>query len=113
MVGVGELGEKVEVLLDVGRGVAERGEDEDLLFVDDGFHGRLDEVEVDVLDGRAVDLYGLMVVEEDGRLKMARPERLFIGAHLHGRLCWPEAVESVYCTFPSACCRLPLAPSVL
>lgn len=95
VVGVGELGEEVEVLFDVGRGVAERGEDEDALFVDQRLGGGVDGVEVDALDGGAVDLDRGVVVEDDGRLEVAGPLCLFGCRHLHGRFCRAKAVESV------------------
>lgn len=92
--GVGELGEEVEGLFDVRGGVAERGEDEDALFVRHGFGGGVDGVKIDSLDCRAVDFYRCVVVEDDGRLEPARPLRLFVGRHVSGGFGGSPAVES-------------------
>jgi len=73
VVGVCELGEEVEMLLDVGGGIAERGEDEDALLVRERFGGGGDGVEVDAPDAGVVDLDRRMVVEHDGRLEVAGP----------------------------------------
>lgn len=85
MVWVGQLADEFEVLVEVVASVAERSEDENALLVEHGLGGGLDFVEVDMLDGRAVDLYGRMVVEDDGCLLVACPSRLLRSRHLHGR----------------------------
>jgi len=70
MVGVGELTEEIKVLFNVWSCVAKGSEDEDALFVVDGFGCRPDWVEVDVGDGALIDFNGFMVVEDDRSLKM-------------------------------------------
>ncbi len=81
-VGVGELGQEVEVFVDVRSRVSQRGEDEDPFPVFPSFGGRLDRVEVYVIDGGRVDLDGSVVVEEDGRLEMCAPVGLLVEGHL-------------------------------
>ena len=85
VVRVGQLADEFEVLVEVVAGVAEGSEDKDTLLVEYGLGGGCDFVEVDMLDGRAVDLYGRMVVEDDGCLLVACPSRLLRSGHLHGR----------------------------
>lgn len=79
---VGELGQEVEVFVDVRRRVSQRGEDEDPFPVLPSFGGRLDRVEVYVIDRGGIDLDGSVVVEEDGRLEMCAPVRLLVEGHL-------------------------------
>ena len=85
VVRVGQLADEFEVLVEVVAGVAEGSEDEDTLLVEDGLGCGRDFVEVDMLNSRAVDLYGRMVVEDDGCLLVACPSRLLRSGHLHGR----------------------------
>ena len=53
---VGQLGDQFKILGQKVLGVFQRSQDEDALFVCDGLGGGLDWIEVDVLDGRRVDL---------------------------------------------------------
>ena len=94
LVRVGELGEQVEVLGEIVRGIAQRGQDENLLLVSHGVDGRLDSVQFDVLDLGGVDLDGLAVVEYDGGGEVAVPFFVLIRRHAHGGFGGPEAVES-------------------
>lgn len=95
VVGVGKLGNQLEVFGQVRGGVLERGKDQDALLVVDGLAGGLDGVEVDVLDGGVVDLQGLVVVEDDGGLEVASPRSLLIERHLHGGFRGAPAVEAI------------------
>lgn len=92
-----ELGEEVEVVWDVGSGVFERGEDEDVLFFDKGVVGGDDGVEVDVGDGFGVDLNGFVVVEDDGSLDMGVLVGVFIFGYVYGRFGWVLVVEFELC----------------
>lgn len=83
VVGVGELGDEIKVVVDVRGGVAERSEQQDALLVGGGLGGGLDGVEVDALNGGGVDFDRGMVVEQDGGL-VGAPEHLLVGRHLHG-----------------------------
>lgn len=85
MVRVGQLADKFKVLVEVVAGIAERGEDKYALLIEHGLCGGGDFVEVDMLDRGAIDLYGRMVIEDDGCLLVASPSRLLGSRHLHGR----------------------------
>jgi hypothetical protein len=93
-VGVGQLVEKFEVLGEVGGGVAERGQDENTFPVVDGLDGGFDGVQVDLLDGGAVDFVGFMVVEEDRGLGMGVPLNHLVEGHLHRGFRGAIAVET-------------------
>lgn len=55
VVGVGKLGDQLEVLGEIPGGILERGEDQDALLVGDSLGGGLDGVEVDVANGGRVN----------------------------------------------------------
>ena len=65
LVRVGQLRDKVEVVVDVGSGVAQRGEEENALLVVNGLSRALYGIEVDTADGGVIDLDGSVVVEDD------------------------------------------------
>ena len=94
VVGVGQLGEQVEVLLEVGGGVAERGQDQDALLVRDGVGRGGDGVEIDFGDGLVGDFDGRVVVVDDGRLEVRVPRRVLVGCHFHGGFGGSPTVES-------------------
>lgn len=94
LVGVGQLVEEVEILLEVGGGVAEGGQDEDTFTVVNGLDGRFDRVQVDLSDGGAVDFVGFVVVEEDRGLGMGVPLNHLVEGHLHGGFRGAIAVET-------------------
>lgn len=93
--GIGQLGQEVEIFDEVGGGIAQGGEDEDALFVAEGSGGGRNGVEVNTLDGGRVDLVGLMMVEEDRGLEMLVPGDHFVIAHFDGRFGRAKAVETV------------------
>lgn len=68
VVGVGQLRDQIEVVVDVGSGVAERSEQEYALLVVEGLSRALYGVKVDTADGGVVDLDGSVVIEDDGGL---------------------------------------------
>ena len=90
---VAEEGEEVEVLLEEGGGVAEGCDDEDAFSICECSWSGGDDVEVDVLDGGCVYLYGLVVVEDDGGLEVRVPDGLFVGGELDGGFRGSPAVE--------------------
>lgn len=94
LVGVGQLVQEVEILLEVVRGVAQRGQDEDALTVVEGLGSGLDGVEIDVGDGGAVDFVGLVVVEEDGGLGVCVPLNHLVEGHFHRGFGGTVAVET-------------------
>lgn len=96
MMRVCQLGEQFEVLAEIRRGVFQRGKDEDALLVEDGLGGGLDRVEVDVLDGRGIDLQWSVVVVDHGRLEMGIPRLLLVKRHVHWWFGWSPAVEASY-----------------
>lgn len=73
LVRVGQLRNEVKVVVDVGGGVAQGGEQQDALLVVNGLSGALYGVQVDAVDGAVVDLDGGVVVEDDGGLQAAGP----------------------------------------
>jgi len=83
LVRVGQLVKEVEIFLEVGGGVAERGEDEDTLAIGHGLDGGLDRVEVDFGDRGAVHFVGFVVVKEDGGLGVGIPLNHLVKGHLH------------------------------
>lgn len=68
VVGVGQLRNEIEVVVDVGSGVAQRSEKEYALLVVDGLSRALYGIKVDTADGGVVDLDRSVVVEDDGGL---------------------------------------------
>lgn len=93
--GIRELREQLEVGREIRGGVLEGCQEEDPLFVLNGLGGGLDRVKVDMLDGRRVDLDGLVVIEYDGCLEVGMPLLLLIERHFCWRLGWAPAVEAV------------------
>jgi hypothetical protein len=94
VVGIGQLVQEVEIIGEVGGGVAERGQDEDALTVVEGLGSGLDWVEIDFGDGGAVDFVGLVVVEEDGGLGVCIPLDHFVEGHFHRGFGGAVAVET-------------------
>lgn len=86
LVGVGQLGQEIKVLLEVGGSIAQRGQDEHALPVLDGLGGRDDGVEVNFGDGGVVHFVGFVVVEQDRGLGMGVPLDHFVDGHFHRRL---------------------------
>lgn len=68
VVRVCQLRDEIEVVVDVGSGVAQRSEEEYALLVIDGLSRALYGIEVDTADGGVVDLDGSVVIEDDGGL---------------------------------------------
>lgn len=68
VVGVCQLRNEIEVVVDVRSGVAQRGEEEYALLVVDGLSRALYGIKVDTADGGVVDLDRSVVVEDDGGL---------------------------------------------
>lgn len=73
LVRVGQLRDQVEVVVDIGSGVAQRSEKEYALLVVNGLPCALYGIEVDGGNGGVVDLDGSVVVEDDGSLQAAGP----------------------------------------
>lgn len=94
VVGVGQRVQELEILGEVRGGIAERGQDEDALAVEEGLGGRLDGVEIDFEDGGAVDFVGLVVVEKDGGLGVCIPLDHLVEGHFHWRFGGAVAVET-------------------
>lgn len=94
LVGVGQLVEKIEVLLEVGGSVTERSQNEDTFTVVDGLDRGFDGVQIDLTDGGAVDFVGFVVVEEDRGLGMGVPLNHLVEGHLHGGFRGAIAVET-------------------
>ena len=94
VVRVGQLGNQLKVLGEVGSGVFEGCEKKDMLLVVESMARGLDRVEVDVFYGRGVDLYRGVVVENDGGLKVGVPGLLFIQTHIHWGFRRAPAIET-------------------
>lgn len=71
--GVGELHEEIKVLGEVESRIPHRRKDQNTLLVLDGILGRLDGVEVDLLDCGGIDNDGGVVVKDDGCLLVRVP----------------------------------------
>jgi len=82
VVRVGQLGDQLEVLVEVGSGILERGKDQHALLALQRLGGRLDVVEVDVDDGRRVNLDRGVRIEDDGRVQVGGPSFLLSESHL-------------------------------
>ena len=94
LVRVGQLVQEVEVFLEVGGSVAQRGQDEHALTVGHGLGRGGDGVQVDFGDGGVVHFVGFVVVEEDGGLRMGVPLDHLVEGHLHGGFGGAIAVET-------------------
>lgn len=84
--GVGELGNELEIVGEEGSSILQRRQDEYALVPDEGLVARGYGVQVDVLDRGRFDLERLMVVEDDGCLHVSIPYSMFVRRHLHGGL---------------------------
>lgn len=102
VVRVCQLRDQVEIIVDVGSGIAQRSEKENALLVVNGLSCALDGIEIDAVDGGVVDLDGGVVVEDDGCLQAPRPQHLLVRCHLHWRFGGTETVEPAM----SACLSL-------
>jgi len=98
LVRVGQFGDEVEVLGEVGGRVSQRSQDEHLLAVGNGLGGRLDGIQIVGGDRAGIDFVRLVVVEDDGCLEMSVPLDHLIDRHLHRRLGGAIAVEAIICT---------------
>lgn len=92
--GIRQLSEEFKVLGQIGGGILEGCQDEDLLLVGNSFPRRLDGVQVDVLYRGRVNLERGVVVKDDGRLRVRVPSCVLVLRHVYRRLRGSPAVEA-------------------
>ena len=93
---VRQLVKQVEVFLDVGGRISQRGKNEHALAVRRSPGCGLDGVEVYARNGARVHFVGFVVVEDDGCLSMGIPLNHFVDGHFHWRLGGTVAVETIH-----------------
>ena len=94
MVRVGEFSEKLKMLGHIRGGIFQGCQDEDSFFIQDSFSGRLDWVQVDMLDAGGLDFERSVAIEHDGCLQMGVPSGIFILRHIQWWLGRTPAIET-------------------
>lgn len=95
IVGVGQLGEEIEVLDEIGRRISQGGEDEDSFPVADCSRRRHDGIQINALNCARVDFVGLVVVEQHRGLEVLVPCHHFVIGQLGRRLRRAKAVKTI------------------